>query len=171
MKLNRKNSVFIVILVTILTVFFGFYASKVSVKDNIASYVPKNDPDKKIYDEVADEFGLNGIILTGIKFDDAYKHFSEIDKLTEKLKKLDVVDNVISPVTAPRISVTEDGDISVGNLKSSYDFSSENSYDPDELKSILKNDDMIKGKFISEDGKSVLFAIGLKKTLKKNLRV
>ena len=167
MKLNKKNSVFIVVSIFILTVFFGFYAKEVSVKDNIASYVPKNDPDKKIYDEVADEFGLNGIILTGVKFDDAYRHFSEINELTEKLKELAVVDNVISPVNAPRISVTEDGDISVGNLKSSYDFSTTDSYDIDSLKTELSNDDMIKGKFISEDGKSVLFAIGLKKDVKE----
>lgn len=167
MKLNKKNSVFIVVSIFILTVFFGFYAKEVSVKDNIASYVPKNDPDKKIYDKVADEFGLNGIILTGVKFDDAYRHFSEINELTEKLKELAVVDNVISPVNAPRISVTEDGDISVGNLKSSYDFSTTDSYDIDSLKTELSNDDMIKGKFISEDGKSVLFAIGLKKDVKE----
>lgn len=167
MKINKKSSAFIVILISLLTVFFAFYAAKVSVKDNIASYVPKNDLDKKIYDEVADEFGLNGIILTGVKFDDAYKHFGEINTLTENLKKLNVVDNVISPVNAPRISVTEDGDISVGNLKSSYDFSTDNSYNFENLKNELLNDDMIKGKFISEDGKSVLFAIGLKKNVEE----
>ncbi|KAF2956224.1 MMPL family transporter [Marinitoga sp. 38H-ov] len=165
MKLDKGRSVFIVIAISILTLYFGFYANKVNVKDNIASYVPKNDPDKKIYDEVADEFGLNGIILTGVKFDDAYKYFDKINEITEKLKTLDVVDNVISPVNAPRISVSDDGDISVGNLKSSYDFSTDNSYDLKKLKSELLNDDMIKGKFISEDGKSVLFAIGLKKDI------
>ncbi|SHE64864.1 hypothetical protein SAMN02745164_00850 [Marinitoga hydrogenitolerans DSM 16785] len=167
MKLDKGKSIFIVVAITILTVFFMNYASKVSVKDNIASYVPKDDPDKVIYDEVADEFGLNGIILTGVKFDDAYKHFDEINKITEKLKKLDVVDNVISPVNAPRISTTEYGDISVGNLKSSFDFSTNSSYDAKRLKNELINDDMIKGKFISKDGKSVLFAIGLKKNVEE----
>ncbi|AEX86407.1 putative RND superfamily exporter [Marinitoga piezophila KA3] len=167
MELNRKNSIFIVILVAVLTIVFGIYAAKVSVHDNISSYVPKDDPDKVIYDEVADTFGLNGMILTAVKYDDVYKHFPEIYKLTEELKKLDVVDNVISPVNAPRISTTEDGDISVGNLESTFDFSSIKSYSPEELKNELKNDDMIKGKFISDNEKSVLFAIGLKKDVEE----
>ncbi|GAB6188922.1 efflux RND transporter permease subunit [Marinitoga arctica] len=167
MKLDKGKSIFIVIAISILTVFFINYASKVSVKDNISSYVPKDDPDKRIYDEVADEFGLNGIILTGVKFDDVYQHFAEINEITEKLKKLDVVDNVISPVNAPRISTNEDGDISVGNLKSSFDFSTNSSYDARKLKDELINDDMIKGKFISKDGRSVLFAVGLKKDVEE----
>ncbi|WP_175419936.1 RND family transporter [Marinitoga sp. 1154] len=167
MQLNSKKASVIVVSMLVLTAFFSLYASKVSVRDNISSYVPKNDPDKLIYDEVADRFGLNGMILTAVKYDDVYKHFDEIYRLTETLKKLDVVDNVISPVNAPRISTTEDGDISVGNLKSTYDFSNKNSYEPELLKKELKNDEMIKGKFISENGKSVLFAIGLKKNVEE----
>ncbi len=157
--MNKKSAIVVVSLILLITIFFGYYASQISVKDDIKSYVPANDPDKIVYDRVAKEFGLNDIVLVGISFDNVYKSFDKIETATKKLNSLDVVDNVISPVNAPRINVTDDG-ISVGNLESTYNFKS---YNPSSLEKDLKNDDMIRGKFVSDNGKSALFIVGLKK--------
>ncbi|BBE31178.1 antibiotic transporter [Tepiditoga spiralis] len=159
MRLNKKTSYLIITLFAVLTVFFGYQASKIEVSDDIKTYVPKNDPEKLIYDDVSEKFGLNTLILAGVSFDDVSKHMNLIDKVTEELKNTEGVDNVISVVNAPRINATDDGDISVGNLKSSFNFSN---YDVKKMKEILLNDSMLKGKFVSSDGKASLIIIGLK---------
>ena len=159
MNLNKKTSYLIITLFAVLTVFFGYQASKIEVSDDIKTYVPKNDPEKLIYDDVSEKFGLNTLILAGVSFDDVSKNMELIDKVTEELKNTEGVDNVISVVNAPRINATDDGDISVGNLKSSFEFSK---YDMKKMREILLNDSMLKGKFVSEDGKASLIIIGLK---------
>ncbi len=156
--MNKKLALITIFTVVALTFLFGYYAVRINVKDTIKSYVPNGDPAKLVYDEVANKFGLNNIVLIGVDFDNVYANFYKIDKITKQLLSLPVVDNVISPVNAPRINVTDDG-VSVGDLESTYNFSN---YDFDKLKKALSKDNMIYGKFISKNGKSALFVVGLK---------
>lgn len=159
MVFNRKKSWAYIIIFTVITLFLGFFAVQIRVEDDIKKYIPQSDPEKVIYDEVSQEFGLNTLILSAVEFESVSENLSEIEEITEELKNIDGVENVISLVNAPRISSNEFGEISVGNLKSSLD--TEN-YDYYEAKNIIMNDDMLKSKFVSEDDKSTLFVIGLK---------
>ncbi|UYO98847.1 MMPL family transporter [Oceanotoga sp. DSM 15011] len=159
MHLNKKKSWTYIILFTVVTLFLGSFALQVRVEDDIKKYIPQDDPQKIIYDEVSENFGLNTLILSAVEFEDASKHLNDIQDISDELKELEGVDNVISLINAPRINSNEFGEISVGNLKSSLDLKD---YDSDEAKVMIMSDEMLKGKFISDDGNNVLIIIGLK---------
>lgn len=159
MHLDKKKAWTYIVIFTVITFFLGSYALKVRIEDDIKKYVPETNQQKIIYDEVSEKFGLNTLILSAVEFDDASRHLKDIQDISDNLKKLNGIDNVISLLNAPRINSNEYGEISVGNLKASLNI---NNYDPKNAENTIMSDDMLKGKFISNNGKNVLIIIGLK---------
>jgi len=94
-----KNRLLILIVIGLLTVFFGYQASKVEMSYELPKMLPSNDSVSILYDNFKQVFGEDGnVIFVGIQDKNAFQldKFNEMYDLTHNLKNVDGVDDVLS---------------------------------------------------------------------------
>ena len=83
----------------VITVFMGYYATKVEMSYDFARSVPPEDPDMIYLNKFKEQFGEDGnIIAVGMKDSAIYelKNFEAFRELGEEVKKINGVNEVIS---------------------------------------------------------------------------
>lgn len=154
-KLGRfvqKNALGIIIITVLLTVFFAYLLKDLQIKDDITKYPPKDDPIVQRYNSLAEEFGINSMLMIGFSIDST-DDLKIVDELTQKISKLEGVEHVTSFTNIPLVVETDYG-IEVSTV--SEMLKSEN-VTP---KSLLKYS-TLKDKFISDNGKAGLMLVSL----------
>jgi len=100
---SRPKSVLFLIL--LLTAFFAEHARHIRLDSSVESLLPKNDPETRYYEEVRRLFGSDEIGVIGVIADDIYtsRVLQKIKRLTDEIRRIPEVRNVISLTNAPDI--------------------------------------------------------------------
>ena len=89
----------LIILIGLITVFMGYYASRVEMSYDFARTVPLNDPDMIELDKFRTQFGEDGnVIAVGVKDSSLYelKNFQAYQQLTRDIKNIPGVKEAMS---------------------------------------------------------------------------
>lgn len=141
----------ILIIVSLLTIFFGYQLQSIKVDSNVVNSLPKDNPVVSLFNEVGERFGGNqmGIIIleAGNVLDpEVLKH---IQQITDTLADTGSILSVTSLTNMMNINV--DGDnFEVGNLINSSN-RPKNREESDKLKDEITANKMVAGTLISED--------------------
>lgn len=157
---TTKYSVLIVIIVFMVTVFFGFYATKVEMTTNIKDFFPSDDPKVQTYNSIEDTFGAAEYIMVAMNSENIFdkETINKIDNLSGELEDLEGVASIKSLTTIDQIKSSEMG-LEISQLIKDL---------PDDKKAIAKlkqdiiSDPMYGGLIVSKDGTSALNIIELK---------
>ncbi|MHC2994665.1 MAG: MMPL family transporter [Candidatus Atribacteria bacterium] len=149
----------IFILLILITLFAGMQAKNLKIEDDITKYISEDDPDIKFYSEVVEKFGGSqmNMSMVSLEYEDLFtlENLGKIKSITEKLEKAAFVKSVNSFLNMPKIITTDVG-IEVKDLVEVFP---ENDKDAKELKLSLLTDNLVRGKFISEDGNVALIMV------------
>lgn len=164
----------ILIITIIITVLAGSQLNKLIIEDDITKYIPEDDPDIVFYNEIVDKFGGSqsetGVI--SLEYDDLFQveNLRSVKNIIDALNDVSYIKSVTSFLNMPEIISTEFG----LEVKDLVEIFPETDKEAGELRETLLNNNMVKGKFISADGKVTLLVMELKKgysgsELKNNL--
>lgn len=98
-RLIIQNRLFLILVISLITLVMGYYASRVQMSYDFARAVPPNDPDMLALQEFRKQFGEDGnIIAIGVKDSAIYekKNFEAYRNLSRNLKQISGVSEVIS---------------------------------------------------------------------------
>ncbi|HVN88014.1 MAG TPA: efflux RND transporter permease subunit [Candidatus Binatia bacterium] len=100
-----------------LTVFFGVFAGRVKMDSSIENLLPADDPDKLYYDDVRKVFGDEEIAVIGVFAEDVFapSTLAKIDRLSQRLAKIDGVREVLSLTTVKGVEMGDFG-LTAGRL-------------------------------------------------------
>src|SRR5688572_18501342 len=101
-----KYQLSLIILISLITVVMGYYASKVEMSYDFAQTVPLEDPDMIELTKFRAQFGEDGnVIAVGVKDSSLYqlKNFQAYQQLTRDIKKIPGVKEAISLPVLPII--------------------------------------------------------------------
>lgn len=98
-----RNRLYILAIIALLTVFFGYFAfTSLKVDNRVGNTLPKDSPVQKDFEKFKLEFGEDGsTIVVAIQTDSLYtkRNFTKWRELSYKILKYDGVENVISEAT------------------------------------------------------------------------
>jgi uncharacterized protein len=143
----------IIAVVIALTAFFGYHLKDLKINSDVFSYLPKSDPAVALFDEIADNFGGNEIVLIAIEDKNLFskQSFKRLSLLTEKLKGVEGVSSVTSLADVIDIKKAADGGIEIAKLvdpealpQSADEFA--------KLKQYVLSQELYKGNIVSADG-------------------
>ena len=102
-SLILRNRLFVLTIIALLTVFFGYYAvTSLKVDNRYGNTLPKDSPAQADYLKFKAQFGEDGSTLViAVKADSLYteKNFTKWKELGDSILKFDGVENVISEAT------------------------------------------------------------------------
>jgi len=153
-KYTNKYSVLIIIIVIVLTVFFGFHARKVSMTTNIKDFFPSDDPQVQTYEEIEDTFGAAEYIMIAISEKNIFKKstIDKIDKLSNELAELRGVASIKSLTIIDQIKSSDMG-LKISRLIEEIP---EDEEKLNKIKEEITSDPMYGGLIVSKDGSSAL---------------
>jgi uncharacterized protein len=94
-----RNRFWFLVGIGIVTLFFGYFATKVQMTYDFAKVVPATDPDYIEYVKFKETFGEDGnILVIGTTSKDAYKlgFFNDFNTLSNEIEQTEGVDKVLS---------------------------------------------------------------------------
>jgi predicted RND superfamily exporter protein len=146
----------IVIIVFLLTAYFGYQLKDIKINADIISSLPDDDPVALLYKNIGKEFGGNELGMVVLEADDIFtKEIIEHVKLiTDTLKYTDGISTVTSLTDIIDIKGSEWG-IEIGKLVDEYDMP-DTQQELDSLKFRVFSKEMYNGSIVSEDGTSTL---------------
>jgi len=157
------KSIFIVLI--LLTIFAAIQVKNLKIEDDITKYISEDDPEIKFYSEVIEKFGGSqmNVSMISLEYEDLFtlENLERIKNITEQLEKAPFVKSVNSFLNMPKIITTDVG-LEVKDLVEVFP---ENDEDAKELKLSLLTDNLVKGKFISEDGNVALLMVETEKDI------
>ena len=153
----------IVIITIVITILAGSQLNKLTIEDDITKYMPADDPDIEFYSEIVDKFGgsQSETAVISLEYDDLFRveNLRSVKNIIDGLNDTSYIKSVTSFLNMPEIISTEFG----LEVKDLVEIFPENDKEARELKETLLKNNMVKGKFISEDGNVTLLIIELKK--------
>ncbi|ACL69602.1 efflux RND transporter permease subunit [Halothermothrix orenii] len=144
----------IIVILVLLTVFFGFNALNVTMTTNIKDFFPASDPRVQTYDRVEETFGGAEYIMVALSSDDIFTEetLKKIKEMTRRLEEIDGVASVQSLTSVADIKGNDFG-LEISDLIPEIP---ENEDEMKVLKEKVLSDDMYSGFIVSEDGKAAL---------------
>lgn len=85
--------------IALITVFFGYYATKVQLTYDFAKIIPADDPDYIEYIKFKNTFGEDGnVLVVGVQSDKIFEFdfFNDWANLTTQIEKIDGIEKVVS---------------------------------------------------------------------------
>lgn len=156
--ITKKAKIIFIVLI-LITIFLGIQVKNIKIEDDITKYISKDDPDIKFYSEVFEKFGGSQAHLSmiSLEYEDLFtvKNLESVKSIVGKLEKAPFIKTTNSFFNLPKIIATEVG-IEVKDLIEVFP---QNDQEAKELKDFLLEDNLVKGKFISEDGNVTLIMI------------
>ncbi len=149
----------IFIVIILITIFAGMQVKNLKIEDDITKYISEDDPDIKFYSEVIEKFGGSQahMSMISLEYEDLFtlENLERVKSITEKLEEAPFVKSVNSFLNMPKIITTDVG-LEVKDLVEVFP---ESDVEAKELKNSLLNDNLVRGKFISEDGNVALIMV------------
>jgi len=152
----------IIIITIILTLFFGYFASKIKINSDTTTYLPKTDTIVRMFNHIGEEFGSNSLAIVVLDTKEVFSQevIEQISVLTQEFKLLDGVADVISLTNIIDIKKGEDG-IEVGKLIDEYNLP-QAAPDLEKLKQYVLAKDLYQGHIVSDDAKTTLIICRLR---------
>jgi predicted RND superfamily exporter protein len=94
-----RNKILLLTILTAITIFFGYHATKVEMSYSYSSLLPKKDQAYKDYEKFVEIFGEEGnLIIIGIQDPDFFKlyKFQKWRELCDNLTQVEGVENLLS---------------------------------------------------------------------------
>ena len=151
-----KGRWFIILLVIVVTVFFGFQISKIKINSDVISSLPADDTDAVLLKRIGEQFGGNrlGMVLVDCKNIFATDVLEHVKQITDSLTQIEGISSVTSLTNTMDITESEDG-IEIGPLVDEFDLP-DSEEELDQLKKNVLANDMLKGSIVSEDGTATI---------------
>ncbi len=147
-----RFKVWVLILVIVLTAFFGYYATKVQIEPDIMKSLPQSDTLVKLYDYVGDKYGGNNSCIVILETKNVFtpQVLKDVRAVTDTLQNLEGISSVTSLTNIMDIKSSDWG-IEIGKLVDEYDLPTTEKQ-LDSLKQRVFSDDMYRGVIVSKDG-------------------
>ncbi len=151
----------IILVVIVLTAFFGYQLKDIKINSDIISSLPDDDPVALLYKNIGEEFGGNDLGMIVLETDDIFKKevIEHVKQITDTLKYTKGISTVTSLTDIIDIKGSEWG-IEIGKLVDEYDMP-DTRQELDSLKHRVFSKEMYKGSIVSEDGTSTLIMFTL----------
>ena len=161
-ELVLKYRVPIIIGTIIITVFMAFQLRKLEINSDILEYLPQDDPNVVLFNEVGDKFGGNSLAMVALETDDVFNPntLNRINMITQKFKEMSDISYVTSLTDVLDIKKMEDG-LEVGKLVDENNIPS-NKEELVKIKNYTLSKEMYRGNIISDDGTIALIIARLK---------
>lgn len=159
-RIILKNRRFLLVLFSLLTIFFGYMASRLQLSYDFAKVLPSDNPYSVEYEKFKSTFGEDGTVMVlGVSDPDFYTtdKFNGWYRLGKDIKAIDGIEAVVSVAEIYAIEANRDErkfevrPLLQEPLKSQSEL--------DEFKKEIESLPFYKGFITSEDGKATLMAI------------
>lgn len=102
-RIILRNRILLLVLLAVITVFFGYHALRVEMSYEYASLLPQKDQAYKDYRRFVDVFGEEGnLIIVGVQDSNFFRidHFMAWKELCKQLSEVEGVENLVSVTNA-----------------------------------------------------------------------
>ncbi len=166
-ELVLKYRLTIISVTLLLTLFFGYGLSKISINSDMLSYLQPDDPVVKLFNRIGEDYGGNTLAMVAVKSDDVFstETLNFINELTQKYSNIQGISSVMSLTNILDIKKTEDG-LEISKLINKNNIP-QSKTELDKLKNYTLNKDMYSGKIISEDGQYTLLICRIQNNVDK----
>ncbi|MDH5475241.1 MAG: efflux RND transporter permease subunit [Cyclobacteriaceae bacterium] len=157
-----KFRLLLVIILAAITIFMAYMARDVTMSYSLFKAVPDDDPDALFYKNFRSEFGEDGNIVAIAIYDSAIyelNHFNRYKQLSEEIKAIEGVINVISLPLLHRLSKNQDAQ--KFDLEAIFNDISKNQQDLDSLLQVAQNQKFYSGQIINPENGSTLTLISI----------
>jgi len=151
-KFVVRNRIAIIVIVGLLTLFFGWKTMDLDFDDDITKYPPQSDPLVSHYSQLSEEFSIGSLVMFGMDIG-SDEDLKLIDEITDILSDRKDIQRVSSLSNVPIVNISDNG-IEVVTLSEGIKNGEVNVAD------VMKHDSIV-GKFISENGKSVMITFSI----------
>jgi hydrophobe/amphiphile efflux-3 (HAE3) family protein len=151
----------IILIVIVLTLFFGYQIRYLTINSDILSTLPDDDPTALLYKNIGKQYGGNDIGMIVLETNDVFKTdvLQHIKQITDSLRITVGVSTVTSLTNILDIKSSDLG-IEIGKLVDEYDLPDEQS-ELDSLKNYVYSKEMYKGVIVSKDGTATVILFTL----------
>ncbi len=141
----------ILVIVSIITVYFGYQLQFLKVDSDVVNSLPKDDPEVKLFNEVGERFGGNQMGIIILEADNVLDPdvLKDIEHITDTLSNIKGVLSVTSLTNMMNINAEGDN-FEVGNLINDSN-RPKNREEADQLKGKITSNQMVAGTIISKD--------------------
>ena len=152
---------FIIITVSITTLFFGYQVKNLSINADILSSLPDNDPDAVLLKQIGEKFGGNNMGIIILETDNIYKKevIEDIVSITDTVSTIEGITSVTSLTNIINIKRQEFG-FEIGKLVDEYEIP-ETAAEFVTLRENVMGNDMYIGSIVSEDGTATIIIFTL----------
>jgi predicted RND superfamily exporter protein len=172
-RIILKNRRFLLLCFGLVTVFFGYMASRITLSYDFAKVLPSNDPYFKEYEKFKETFGEDGsVMVIGVKDPDFYTvdKFNGWYDLSRSLREIDGIQAVVS--VSDLYVVDTDRENKKFQLKPMVTGKVSDQRQLDSLKSVIDDLPFYKGMIYSQNGDATLMAVTFDKaTLNTKSRI
>src|SRR5262245_8026488 len=132
----------------LVTAFFGWAASRITVDSSVEALLPQDDPEKQYYGEIRKLYGSDEIGFIGVFADDVYQPavLEKISRLTNDIAQVEGVASVLSLTNVPDLVADIAGPPLVRKIPSS-------AAESDELRRKLADRPLYLKLLVSRDGR------------------
>jgi len=159
-----RNRFWLLIALGIITVVFGFYATKVKMTYDYAKVIPKDDPDFVEYIKFKETFGEDGnILVIGVKSEDLFKldFLNDWYKLSKELEARPGVEKVVSITNT--YTLFRNDSLKALQIKPVLTKPLANQAEADSFQTFLRSLKIYDGLLYNADSNVTLIAVTLKK--------
>ncbi len=151
----------IIVIVTGLTIFFGYQTRNISINSDVINSLNDNDPTARLYKNIGTSFGGNEIGMIVLETDDVFNKevIGHIKQVTDSLRFTGGVSIVTSLTDILDIKSSEWG-IEIGKLVDEYNLPTEQC-DLDTLKDYVLSKEMYRGVIVSKDATATVIMFNL----------
>ncbi len=172
-RIILRNRRLLLLIFALVTVLFGYFATRITLSYEFAKVLPADDPYFKEYEQFKSTFGEDGsVMVIGVRDQDFYtvNTFNEWYQLGEKVKAIDGIETVVS--VSHLYTVKANHEERKFDLEPIVKGTVQNQTQLDSLKEALMNMPFYQGMIISEDGEATLMALTFdKKKLNSRSRI
>jgi len=146
----------IIIIVTLLTAFFGYQLKNIKIDADVIKSLPDDDSTAVLYTDIGNKYGGNTMGMVIIQADNIFNTnvLEDVRQITDTIKYIDGISTVTSLTDVIDIKGSDWG-IEIGKLVDEYDLPSTRAQ-LDSLKHRVMSKEMYKGNLVSDDGTSTL---------------
>lgn len=151
-----KHNRLVVIMVVMITIFFGWQMKGLKINSDILSSLPEDDPVAGLYLEIGEEFGGNDMGMVVLEVDDVFtvEAIEAVHRITDTIRFASGVASVTSLTNVLDIKSSEWG-IEVGKLIDEYALP-DTQEAVDTIRDYVMSKEMYRGGLVSEDGTSTV---------------
>ncbi len=156
-----RHRVLVLIIIGVITLFFGFQLKNLKINSDIIKSLPKDDPAAVMYKKVGEKYkgSTLGIIIYNSKNLYSAVSIADIAKITDVVSGIKGVESVTSLTNIINIKSDSLG-MNVGKLVDVYNLPKEEK-ELSALKFEIESNEMYKGDIVSMDGKSTIIMFTL----------